>query len=415
MLAKPSEQVLPIPQYVGEPLLSKLCHVFWRFRFGLAALLIPFTIRIIPELIAGPYPIGYDTIGSYVPFMLDWSTGNFKSFNPFIGGWILYAVLGITYTYTHIDPVAITKLTAPLLYSGLVFSEYCFARRTLGWDEKKSGFLIVVSSLYFASLRVSWDLFRNTLGLVMLFPALILNQELLTKRRAVLLAAISWLIVATHLLVGTLLLRNYSSRNQPWTHNPRQMGLDAECSNDYHRGRGLFTVALQAIAEMVPDFRVSQIELALSSSIAGNYVYGLACGRCIPLLRVLCNHLTHINASKYGAFGRQPILGNSNFMAFFECATRRGHNGGSCNGWVVERILQRNQSGRGVWSGIDTTTGPYAHSFEGIPNSIHPMVDRPFWLIRRTHCPLGIRGNPHRGKNRGVRLCNMIAFRSRTR
>ena len=206
MLAKPSEQVLPILQYVGEPLLSKLCHVFWRFRFGLAALLIPFTIRIIPELIAGPYPIGYDTIGSYVPFMLDWSTGNFKSFNPFIGGWILYAVLGITYTYTHIDPVAITKLTAPLLYSGLVFSEYCFARRTLGWDEKKSGFLIVVSSLYFASLRVSWDLFRNTLGLVMLFPALILNQELLTKRRAVLLAAISWLIVATHLLVGTLLL-----------------------------------------------------------------------------------------------------------------------------------------------------------------------------------------------------------------
>src|SRR2546428_354069 len=96
MLAKPSEQVLPIPQYVGEPLLSKLCHVFWRFRFGLAALLIPFTIRIIPELIAGPYPIGYDTIGSYVPFMLDWSTGNFKSFNPFIGGWILYALLGIS-------------------------------------------------------------------------------------------------------------------------------------------------------------------------------------------------------------------------------------------------------------------------------------------------------------------------------
>jgi len=180
--------------------------MFWKVRIGLAIALIPFIIRIIPELIARPYPIGYDTIGSYVPFMLDWSAGNFKSFNPLIGGWILYAVLGTTYTYTHIDPVALTKLTSGLLYAGLGFSEYGFARRTLRWGQKKSGFLIVISSLYFVSLRISWDLFRNTLGLIVLFPALILNQGLLTRRRTVLLAAISWLIVATHLLVGTLFL-----------------------------------------------------------------------------------------------------------------------------------------------------------------------------------------------------------------
>jgi len=179
--------------------------MFWKVRFGLAIALIPFIIRIIPELIAGPYPIGYDTIGSYVPFMLDWSAGSFK-FNPLIGGWILYAVLGTTYTYTHIDPVAITKFTSALLYTGLGFSEYGFARHTLSWGQKKSGFLIVISSLYFASLRISWDLFRNTLGLIVLFPALTLNQGLLTRRRTVLLAAISWLIVATHLLVGTLFL-----------------------------------------------------------------------------------------------------------------------------------------------------------------------------------------------------------------
>ena len=179
--------------------------MFWKVRFGLAIALIPFVIRIIPELMAGPYPIGYDTIGSYVPFMFDWSAGNFK-FNPLIGGWILYAVLGTAYTYTHIDPVAITKFTSALLYSGLGFSEYGFARRTLRWGQKKSGFLIVISSLYFASLRISWDLLRNTLGLIVLFPALILNQGLLTRRRTVLLAATSWLVVATHLLVGTLFL-----------------------------------------------------------------------------------------------------------------------------------------------------------------------------------------------------------------
>jgi len=196
---------LPLFSKQVEAFLLRLRLTFWKVRFGLAIALIPFIIRIIPELIAGPYPIGYDAIGSYVPFMLDWSAGNF-TFNPLIGGWILYAVLGIAYTYTHIDPVAITKLTSALLYAGLGFSEYGFARLTLRWGQKKSGFLIVISSLYFASLRISWDLFRNTLGLIVLFPALILNQGSLTRRRTVLLAAISWLIVATHLLVGTLFL-----------------------------------------------------------------------------------------------------------------------------------------------------------------------------------------------------------------
>ncbi len=49
-------------------------------RFALAAFLIPLTIRAIPEILAGPYPIGYDTIASYVPFMHIWASGNFLNY-----------------------------------------------------------------------------------------------------------------------------------------------------------------------------------------------------------------------------------------------------------------------------------------------------------------------------------------------
>ena len=45
------------------------------YRFALAAFLIPLFIRTIPEILVGPYPIGWDTIAFYVPNTLDWATG----------------------------------------------------------------------------------------------------------------------------------------------------------------------------------------------------------------------------------------------------------------------------------------------------------------------------------------------------
>jgi hypothetical protein len=48
-------------------------------RFALAAFLIPVFIRSIPEILVGPYPIGWDTIAFYIPNTLDWATGKTRS------------------------------------------------------------------------------------------------------------------------------------------------------------------------------------------------------------------------------------------------------------------------------------------------------------------------------------------------
>src|SRR6266487_6685411 len=159
-------------QVSRKELLNGFLEKFMRHRFLVAAFAIPLGIRALPEILAGPYPIGYDTIASYIPVMLDWGSGNLQSFNPFIGGWLIFAIFGLSYSATHIDPILIVKTAGPTLYGILGLAEYFFARRSLRWDQKKCLLFVVMLSFYFVSLRVSFDLFRNALGIAFLLPTL---------------------------------------------------------------------------------------------------------------------------------------------------------------------------------------------------------------------------------------------------
>lgn len=47
--------------------LAKIQRLIQEHRFGLAAFLIPLGVRAIPEIIVGPYPVGFDTVAFYVP------------------------------------------------------------------------------------------------------------------------------------------------------------------------------------------------------------------------------------------------------------------------------------------------------------------------------------------------------------
>ncbi len=48
--------------YMMHRMVAGLTGTVERHRFALAAFLIPLTMRPIPEIIAGPYPIGWDTV-----------------------------------------------------------------------------------------------------------------------------------------------------------------------------------------------------------------------------------------------------------------------------------------------------------------------------------------------------------------
>ncbi len=171
----------------------------------MAAFLLPLGLRSIPEVLAGAYPVGYDSITAYVPFMRDWALGNIvQQFNPLIGGWVLYAILGVIYTTTRADPILIVKVAGPLIYGLLGLSEYIFARRVLAWGHQRSLLVVLISTSYFVSLRMSWDLLRNTLGMAFLFVTLTVGKNIKSNRTGMIFAGLLLLTSMIHLLSATL-------------------------------------------------------------------------------------------------------------------------------------------------------------------------------------------------------------------
>ncbi len=56
--------------FLIQRILAGLAGRVVSYRFAIAAFLIPLTIRAIPEIIAGPYPIEWDTV-AVVGYYLD--------------------------------------------------------------------------------------------------------------------------------------------------------------------------------------------------------------------------------------------------------------------------------------------------------------------------------------------------------
>ncbi len=167
------------------------------FKFPLLALALPLAIRTIPEVLAGPWPLGFDTVLSYAPFVKDVETQGFGA--AFSGvshaAPLVYALLGIAAVSTGAPPFAITKAAAPLLYGFLGLSLYYFARRGLHWDQRKCLLLVILTTLYFVPLRFSWDMYKNLLGYAFFLIALAHFRRSREPRETVLLFAFAGLSI----------------------------------------------------------------------------------------------------------------------------------------------------------------------------------------------------------------------------
>jgi hypothetical protein len=182
-----------------------------RNRLALLAVAIPTLLRIIPEGLAGPLPLGFDSVWTYAPFVksvqsngFGFSMANVESYNS---APLMYLLLGMI-AFSRLEPILITKTVAPLLYGFLGFSMYYFVRHGLSWDDRKCLSAVVLSSLYFVPLRFSWDLYKNTLGYSFLILALSYlrpNPTPKEKRFFLLLAGLSILASEfTAVLLGVI-------------------------------------------------------------------------------------------------------------------------------------------------------------------------------------------------------------------
>ena len=196
-------------------------------RLTILAIIFPLLVRAIPEILAGPFPLGFDTVWIYAPFVMNVETRGLGSALLEVGSHraapLLFLFLGIAATISQAEPFLVTKVAGVLLHSFLVFSVYYFARRGLRWDERKLVLLILLTSLYFLTLRFSWDMYKNTLGYGLLILALAhLSPEPTPRDKWVFLGLTGLSLLASELttvllgaIAGFLFVREWMRERRP--------------------------------------------------------------------------------------------------------------------------------------------------------------------------------------------------------
>ena len=101
--------------------------------FPLLAFIIPLIVRTIPEILMGPYIVGFDTMGFYVPNTLLW-LHNGVNLGEFLATAPLFYTIFISIVAVGGSPVIVLKIIPPLLLGFLGLSMYAYAKRGLGWS-----------------------------------------------------------------------------------------------------------------------------------------------------------------------------------------------------------------------------------------------------------------------------------------
>src|SRR5205809_3319892 len=131
-----------------------------RYKLALGAFLIPLLIRSIPEVLAGPYPAGWDIIAYYIPNSLDLVSGSMNVWGIITSPPLMYAIIVPALLLTKVSLVWIFKILGPLLYGLLGFSIFTFCRRRLHWSSQKAFYAVLFMSAYFVVMRIAWDAYQ---------------------------------------------------------------------------------------------------------------------------------------------------------------------------------------------------------------------------------------------------------------
>lgn len=150
------------------------------------AFLVPLAVRTVPEVLAGPYPLGFDTVVYYLPAMVQQRVLCEPVLFLLSRSSLVYVLLRALFLLFK-DPILVLKLIAPLLHGLLGLAVYVYTLKGVGWSPRLSFLTVLLATGSLGALRVSWDMHRNSLGLVFLFFALAALKS--GERRIKLLAA----------------------------------------------------------------------------------------------------------------------------------------------------------------------------------------------------------------------------------
>jgi len=196
---------------IARRCLTKIVEIH-DYRFPIATFLVPLAVRSFPEILAGPYPIGWDVVANYVPTTFDLAAGKVGSVELIGTSPLIYLLSAGVYALTGINPFLLFKIMGPLLYGSMAFSLYRFLSTGLRWESRTASLAVLFTSIYFVTLRLSWDLFRTMLGLTFIFLAIPLFSRTPSSRNTILLAILLVLAVASEQLTAVIVLTLVAAR-----------------------------------------------------------------------------------------------------------------------------------------------------------------------------------------------------------
>lgn len=182
-----------------------------RGKYFLLSFLVPLIVRAIPEIVSYPWPIGFDTVNAYAPFIYNCQVYgfftvlfNYGLFSNLVS-FLFFILTGGLGALVRSDPFLILKVVAPVLSGFLGLSIFYFLTEYLGWSYKRGLICAVFCMSYFVVLRITWELLRNVLGLVFFFLAISQTKNLGERRKGFLFIFFSILCLFSHEMMAILL------------------------------------------------------------------------------------------------------------------------------------------------------------------------------------------------------------------
>jgi len=165
-------------------------------------------VRVIPELEALPYPIGYDVINYYLPVLVNFDNHWASASNQFP---LYVMLLHVVILITRIDPRLVVTAAAVILFGLFSVVVYSIAKNNFHLSRYQSIFLSLFVIFQVSVLRTSWDLHKDMLALTIALYCLsyLGTISIVSKRILLTILPLSVISVLSDRMIGFLLTLVY--------------------------------------------------------------------------------------------------------------------------------------------------------------------------------------------------------------
>jgi hypothetical protein len=161
-------------------------------------------LRLVPEILAFTYPVGYYVINYYLPVIK-----NFEQYWPTISNqfpFYISLLYGISEVFSA-EPQLVISSSIVLVFGLFSIAIFSIGRNLLRLDNLQSIFLSIFVIFQLGVLRTSWDLHKDMFALSLTFFSLLFISKIpkLSKNLIAVTAALNIVTVLADRMIGLLL------------------------------------------------------------------------------------------------------------------------------------------------------------------------------------------------------------------